>query len=255
MKLPPRHVQVVFVACDGDPAYDKEFKRQHKVWYPKSAAAVLLATDAVWNTRPFFVSDLLHAAKNVRTRLLTYVPVLYCAGMILPVNVEEMKRVLNLGEVFTDLTSTGKMRDAYPIALFRLEHVLTLFDAELFAEAVYLLAWALLFRAVLSDKFDLETRVFTLGVALLCLLISNNHISSPRSEHLITSGKRIEKFASSLVSGYCEDSKRRVDQIRIDSHEPVWRFNVGTLQHSESPTSLLGANSVTEIGVLRGEVK
>jgi hypothetical protein len=159
-------MEVVFIATDGDPAYDNKFKTQHKAWYPKSAIALLSAYTTVWATRPFFVSDLLHAAKNVRSRLLKYIPIIYYGEKCLPVDARKMNQVLQLGEVFTDTTSTGKMRDAYPLALFRLEHVLKLLEYGLYAEAVYLAPWALLFRAVLSDKLDVGTRIFTLGVAL-----------------------------------------------------------------------------------------
>jgi hypothetical protein len=84
------------------------------------------------------------------------------------VNAAAINRVLDIGEgVLTDATSTGKMRDCYPISLFRLEHVLTLFENAMYAEAIYLLPWTLVFRALLSDVISKRTRIFTLTIALL----------------------------------------------------------------------------------------
>jgi hypothetical protein len=83
------------------------------------------------------------------------------------VNAQKMNDVLDLDDTMTDLSSTGKMRDVYPIAIFRLEHVLTLFENQLFGEAFYILPWALLFRGVLSDKLDVPSRIYTLEQALL----------------------------------------------------------------------------------------
>jgi hypothetical protein len=67
------------------------------------------------------------------------------------------------------MTSTGKMRDDYPIAIFRLEHVLTLFENRFFGEGVYLMPWAFAFRALFSEVISKRTRTFSLEVALLLL--------------------------------------------------------------------------------------
>jgi hypothetical protein len=58
------------------------------------------------------------------------------------------------------------MRDAYPIALFALGHVLELLE-RLFGEAVNLLPWSLVFCTLLSEKLSKILRVFIVGVALL----------------------------------------------------------------------------------------
>jgi hypothetical protein len=78
-----------------------------------------------------------------------------------------LRSVLSLGPALEDTSSAGKMRDAYPIAIFRLEHVLTLFEHQFFGEALYLLPWALVFRVLFSEVISKRTRLFALEVALL----------------------------------------------------------------------------------------
>jgi hypothetical protein len=48
-------------------------------------------------------------------------------------------RALHLGPVSDDKSSTGKMRDAYPLALFRLEHVIEFFEHGCTAEGIDIL--------------------------------------------------------------------------------------------------------------------
>jgi hypothetical protein len=62
LKAPLHPVEVVLLAIDGDPTNDKEFERQHKAWYAKSAAEFVLVFNRVWATRPFFVCDVLQAS-------------------------------------------------------------------------------------------------------------------------------------------------------------------------------------------------
>jgi hypothetical protein len=55
-----------------------------------------------------------------------------------------MARVLDLGIVFTDCSTTGKMRDGCLIALFGMEHPLALFREGCSSEVMHLLPWALM---------------------------------------------------------------------------------------------------------------
>jgi hypothetical protein len=80
-----------------------------------------------------------------------------------------MEAILHLGPVFTDRTSAGKMRDCYPIALFRLANVVQLFWTRRCAETVYLLPWTLLMILCRSDAIAKEARLFLLEVILALL--------------------------------------------------------------------------------------
>jgi hypothetical protein len=76
-----------------------------------------------------------------------------------------MNNAIDLGPVFRDDSSTGKMRDAYPIVLFRLEHVIELFEMKCDVEALYLLPWAIIFRVFYSSRLSRATRVSVLQLA------------------------------------------------------------------------------------------
>jgi hypothetical protein len=68
---------------------------------------------------------------------------------------------MHLGPGFREPASTGKMRDQYPIALFRMGQVITSFHEGLDAEAGYLLPWALTMRYLLSElMFEFDLRIF-----------------------------------------------------------------------------------------------
>jgi hypothetical protein len=77
-----------------------------------------------------------------------------------------MHDLLGLSPVFTDRTRTGKMRDAYPIAFFRLCLVIGLFQERLWSQAVYLIPRAFAITALDSDAIAKETRVFLRDGAL-----------------------------------------------------------------------------------------
>jgi hypothetical protein len=134
--------------------------------------------------RPFMLPDFLHLVKNVRTRMIKYLPVLFYQQKRIVVRVESIKPVLKVGAALDDMSSTGKMQDAYPIAIFRLEHVLTLFEQQLFGESVYLLPWALVFRTLFSTQLSKRTRAFTLEVALLILSYFEKSYQSERTRTL-----------------------------------------------------------------------
>jgi hypothetical protein len=80
-----------------------------------------------------------------------------------------MEAVLHLGSVFTDRTSAGKMRDCYPLALFRLANVVQLFCSRRCAEAVYLLPWTLLIISFRSNTIAKDARLFLPKVTLAVL--------------------------------------------------------------------------------------
>jgi hypothetical protein len=71
-----------------------------------------------------------------------------------------IKANLDLGLVFDDRSSTGKTRDAYPIALFRLENVIKLFSKKYWVGAIYLIPWT----------FAKDSRRFLLERALSLLM-------------------------------------------------------------------------------------
>jgi hypothetical protein len=75
---------------------------------------------------PLYVADFLHLVKNVRSRLMKYVTAIRWKDKAITFNSGNIDRLLHLGPVLADKSSTGKMRDSYPLALFRFEYAIEL---------------------------------------------------------------------------------------------------------------------------------
>jgi hypothetical protein len=76
-----------------------------------------------------------------------------------------MREILRLGAPLTDLSQIGKMRDAYPLVIARVEHVIQLFQEDANAEAVAWLPLCLCFNAIRLDTITRETRDFMLQIS------------------------------------------------------------------------------------------
>jgi hypothetical protein len=163
----PNPVKVLFIATDGDKGYSSVYECQFAKWFPYYQTHGLTeCLKIITGLEPLFVADFLHLLKNVRSRILAYVPIILYGRMQIPVEWQAMEQTIHLGAVFTDRSSAGKMRDSYPVALFRLPNVLKLFSAGRYAEAVYLLPWTLAMIAFRSDAIARSTRLFLLELAL-----------------------------------------------------------------------------------------
>jgi hypothetical protein len=122
--------------------------------------------------------------ENIRNRLLRYIPVIRCGQILNEVHRDQMVCMLDLGPVFTDRSSTGRMRDSCPIALLRLEHGASLFCNGCSAEAICLLPWALVMTSLQSDAIGRYSRFwfFLLMVAsVIAHTCPNRGKSDPRS--------------------------------------------------------------------------
>jgi hypothetical protein len=160
-------VRVLFIATDGDRGYEATYRCQFNHWFPHYRAHGLKSClDFVRTLFPLYVGDILHLIKNIRSRILEYILVLRYHRHCIEVRWEAMSHVLKLGEVFSDRSTTGKMRDAYPIALFRLSHVIKLFVEGRYGEAVYLLPWALVMTSIGSNRITKDSRVLLLELSL-----------------------------------------------------------------------------------------
>jgi hypothetical protein len=133
------------------------------------------------------MADFLHLAKNVRSRLLKYILAIRYGAVDIEVKPDRIAEVLEMGPILSGHSSTGKMRDSYPIALFRLEHVLALFKLGAEGEALYLLPWALIMRALLSDVISVELRCFALELALAFLF--QFYLNATQCGHIPEQGK------------------------------------------------------------------
>jgi hypothetical protein len=151
--------------------YNSVYNRQFNEWYQRLRDhGINCCLDLMASMTLLDVGDFLHQTKNVRSCVLTYVPVIRYGFTPKEVHWEVMEEHLQLGAVLTDRTSTGKMRDSYPIAFFRLKHVIELLRERHAAEAIDRLAWALAMVSFGSDIIAKETRRFLLELTLPFLL-------------------------------------------------------------------------------------
>jgi hypothetical protein len=81
------------------------------------------------------------------------------------INQDRVRAVLDLAAPLTDLSQVGKMRDAYPLVLTRIENIMQLIDQNAFPEAVALLSLSLCFNAIRLETITRETRIDLLRIA------------------------------------------------------------------------------------------
>jgi hypothetical protein len=157
----------VFLASDGDGSYNDRHHAFMALWEPifrKSGFdEVLKFIQTYRGILP--LSDLLHLAKNFRTRMLRYL-LTFCDGNnSRSADPEVMRQILRLGAPLNDLTKVGKMRDAYPLVIARVDHINKLFDNDAIAEAVVWLPLCLCFNAIRLENITRGTRLFMLRVS------------------------------------------------------------------------------------------
>jgi hypothetical protein len=95
----------------------------------------------------FPVGDALHFGKHFRARLLKYLLMMEAmkrAG----ISAETIRRVTGLGAPITDNSQLGKMRDVHPLAIFRIENILALFNSGNYNGVVGLLPMTMFLNAL-----------------------------------------------------------------------------------------------------------
>jgi hypothetical protein len=114
---------------------------------------------------PFPISDLLHLAKNWRSRMMKFrLTVVVPGPSVANVSSASIKSVIEtLGPrpSLTDESQIGKMTDVYPISIFRFENLLTLIGAGKFTKVLMLLPMILLLNAVRVDTFTSQRSAIT----------------------------------------------------------------------------------------------
>jgi hypothetical protein len=160
-------IKRVFIASDGDPSYNVRHHVFLEYWDPifRSGGldAVLLALKLYTGTLP--LSDLLHLGKNFRGRFLKYLLTFSNGKFSKSTSLTIMREILKLGAPLTDLSQVGKMRDAYPLVITRVEHMNMLFQKGAVAEAVAWLPLSLCFNAIRLENITRETRTFMLRIS------------------------------------------------------------------------------------------
>jgi hypothetical protein len=111
------------------------------------------------------LSDILHLAKNLRTRFLRYGLTISTGDASRTINQLTVDEILPLKAPLQDLCPVGKMRDSYPLAIMRVENLLALIRGGAVTEAVTLLPMTLCLGAVRLETIPRETRSYLLQVS------------------------------------------------------------------------------------------
>ena len=141
------------------------------------------------------IPDPLHFAKNIRGKIIDHnIALVDHDDLILLVNVDMLIKVLDLGEVLSDRSQLGRMRDVYVTKLFTLQNVCRLIEVGQYASALLFLPYSCIFTLLYSTNLRCETRIFLAKLAYQCFnrllyeaenLVKNN---SPQIAYRFSSG-------------------------------------------------------------------
>jgi hypothetical protein len=111
------------------------------------------------------LGNLLHLAKNFRGRFLKYLLTFSNGRSCKSTSLKLMREILRLGAPLADLTQVGKMREAYPLVITRVDHMNKLFQRGALAEAVAWLPLSLCFNAIRLENITRDTKTFMLRIS------------------------------------------------------------------------------------------
>lgn len=157
--------KVRFTATDGDSGYSKFHDELFSSWYQVFTRKGLESVLDLLEERDVIVSDLLHLFKNARARIINGNVTMNLDGEF-AFNASDMNVVLNLGNTLTDRTTTGKMKDEYPLKLFTIENFLTLLMKGKFNMAFFLLPYSLWNIAVRSPNLSVQMRMDLMSLVM-----------------------------------------------------------------------------------------
>jgi hypothetical protein len=146
-------------ATDGDSGYDPLHERQH-AWNLKQFEKDALLMPDKQHYHP--ISDILHALKRARYRMLKKPPMV--VGLTTDSQELDLERLVLLladdlpAVVFSDDQMT-KMHDSLPMVLFRFEILLKIYEAGEFGWVAYFYPWVLINEAMSHKHVDTYDRV------------------------------------------------------------------------------------------------
>jgi hypothetical protein len=154
------------------------------------------------------LSDLLHLGKNFRTRFLEHLLIFMFSWVNVKIDLERVRGILTLKAPLLDLSPLGKMRDAYPLVLMRVENIVTLIENDAIAEAVALLPMALCFDAVRLETIPRETRFDLLQIAffLVCALYELRELGIDTNPEKPAKGSPASIFTSQWTVRFLDTS-------------------------------------------------
>ena len=159
------HFNVRFLATDGDSGYNHLHETMFSSWFSDFQRKGLEETWDKLKGPDVIVGDFLHLLKNARGRMINGSITMNLDGKF-SFTASDMNNVLKLGSPLTDKTSTGKMKDTYPLEIFTLKHFMTLFMAGNYNMAFFILPYSLWASVVRHPCLSVQTRM-----DLLCIIM------------------------------------------------------------------------------------
>ena len=160
--------KVHFIATDGDSGYSCFHENMFTWWHDAFKGKGLECALALLEGREMddvIVSDLLHLLKNARARIINGNVTMNLDGMF-SFNAQDMESVLHLGKSLCDRSSTGKMRDQYPLEIFTVENFMKLLMGGHVNMAFFVLPYSLWNLAVRSPDVAVQMRMDLLSFVM-----------------------------------------------------------------------------------------
>lgn len=166
------NVQIRFFSVDGDNGYNEMFKnffqehiqnlvtRHYDFFSIVETVAIACAEKSIYIP----VTDLLHFVKNARSRFIDHRIIVSTDNQASYTNYDDVIKILDLGLPITDTSQLGRMRDHYPIELFRFINVSKLLEANHIFDAFYFFTNSLLLSIIRAPFYELSFRVRLLEI-------------------------------------------------------------------------------------------
>ena len=166
-------IKIVCQATDGDPGVS----RSHESFYSKhvltSAHHYGNLITHIWQwvlndeNAVIPIADPLHVWKNVRSGLISHKICLFNRSN--PIDIDVIRRILDIGDALDDITQIGKMRDCYVLKLFTFRNVSKLLQAREYVAAFLLFPFASWILVVFSPQISHQLRMFLCELAFQLL--------------------------------------------------------------------------------------
>ena len=182
--LEKRNIVVKYKATDGDTSFDgmhSKFFNENIFpnWDTKTFAEVVHHS---MNCNKLPVSDLLHILKCARAHLLGHL-IMVEPHKGLCVNLEELKKAVELGAVIDDNSKAGRQKDGYVLKLFSWEIFIKCLNKERFDAAFYLMPFVFLTEAVRSNSLSRGERMSFLEIAFIAFKLHyENLVKLPKNK-------------------------------------------------------------------------
>jgi hypothetical protein len=159
-RMTQRVINRVFLASDGDSSHSERYHSFFEFWgnhYEQFGLERVMA-ELKASEKVFPLSDISHLGKNFRTRFLQFSLTFVFGDASTSINHDRVRDILGSGPPFTDLSHLGKMTDAHPLIVTRIQNIIELIDRNAIAEAIALLPLSLCFNAIRLETISRETR-------------------------------------------------------------------------------------------------